>query len=177
MSLRYRPPRTFYASLCLISQKHHTIKTYLSGVQYCHITSGFPDPLRNSYMPRLDYTLRGVKWVQAQKGGTQPSRLLITPLLLRLMKGVWAPSAGQDEKMIWAACCMAFFGFLRIGEMTVPDGSSFDPSVHLGVSDITVNNAKSPSLLRVMIKQSKTDSFRKGMELYIGRANSHLCAP
>ena len=79
--------------------------------------------------------------------------------------------------MIWAACCMAFFGFLRIGEMTVPDGSSFDPSVHLGVSDITVNNAKSPSLLRVMIKQSKTDSFRKGMELYIGRANSHLCAP
>ena len=105
--------------------KHRTIKTYLSGGRYYQIRSGFPDPFQSSHMPRLDYTLRGVKRVQAQKGGTRRSRLPITPSLLRLMKGVWAPSAGRDEKMIWAACCLAFFGFLRIREMTVPDGSGF----------------------------------------------------
>ena len=147
----------FVSHLADSDLKHRTIKTYLSGVRYYNIRSGFPDPFQSSHMPRLDYTLRGVKRVQAQKGGTQRSRLPITPSLLRLMKGVWAPSTGRDEKMIWVACCLAFFGFLRIGEMTVPDGSGFDPSVHLGVWDIAVDHARSPSFLRITIKQSKTD--------------------
>ena len=126
-------------------------------------------------MPRLDYTLKGIKRIQAQKGGSPRSQLPITPSLLRMMKGVWAPSAGHDQKMIWAACCLAFFGFLRIGEMTVPDGGCFDPSVHLGVNDIALNSVKSPSFLRVTIKQSKTDPFRRGVELYLGRSNSDVC--
>ena len=33
----------------------------------------------------------------------------------------------------------------------------------------------SPSFLRITIKQSKTDPFRKWVELYVGRANSDLC--
>ena len=47
--------------------------------------------------------------------------------------------------------------------------------MHLGVRDIAVDHARSPSFLCITIKQSKTDPFRKGVELYVGRANSDLC--
>ena len=155
--------------------KHRTIKTYLSGVRFLHIRSGFPDPFL-SHMPRLDYTMKGVKRVEAEKGGGQRTRLPVTPLLLRKLKGVWESSVvGHDAKMIWAACCLAFFGFLRAGEMTVPDDGAFDKSVHLGVGDIAIDNPSSPSFVRVRIKQSKTDPFRRGVDLFLRRTHTDLC--
>ena len=63
-----------------------------------------------------------------------------------------------------------FFAFLRMGEMTVPSDDVFDPSVHLGVGDIAVDDPSHPSMLRVTVKQSKTDSFRKG-ESICGASN------
>ena len=109
---------------------HRTIKTYLSGVRYLQIRSGLPDPFHGSHMPRLDYTMKGVKRVQAKGGGNQRTHLPITPALLRRMEGFWAVSAANhDTKLIWVACCLCFFGFLRAGEMTTPDDGSFDPSV------------------------------------------------
>ncbi len=77
--------------------------------------------------------------------------------------------------MLWAACCLAFFGFLRAGELTVPDDSSFDPSVHLCWGDLAVDNPVDPAILSVTLKASKMDPFRKGITLYIGRVASDLC--
>ena len=74
--------------------------------------------------------------------------------------------------MVWAACCLCFFAFLRAGEMTV---KAYDASVHLSVQDISVDDSKNPSILRVWIKQSKTDHFRKGVDLYVGKTASQLC--
>ena len=88
--------------------KHRTIKTYLSGVRFLHIRSGFPDPFL-SHMPRLDYTMKGVKRVEAEKGGGQRT-LHMTPPLLRKLKGVWESSVvGHDAMMIWAACMLGLF--------------------------------------------------------------------
>ena len=64
---------------------------------------------------------------------------------------------------------------MRAGELTVPTDKVYDPSVHLSVGDITVDDAYRPSLLRVTIKQSKTDLFRKGINLFVGWTNSVLC--
>ena len=46
--------------------------------------------------------------------------------------------------------------------MTVPSDEEYDPSVHLSVQDIAADDSKHPSVLRITIKQSKTDLFRKG---------------
>ena len=81
----------------------------------------------------------------------------------------------RDTKMIWAACCLGFFGFLRAGEMTAPDNGPFDESVQLGFNDISVDNAESPSFVGVMIKQSKTDPFRRGVKIFLGRTRTDLC--
>ena len=59
--------------------------------------------------------------------------------------------------------------------LTVPTEKVYDPSVHLSVGDIAVDDVRRPSLLRVTIKQSETDSFRKGINLFVGRTNSVLC--
>ena len=47
--------------------------------------------------------------------------------------------------------------------------------MHLCLSDISVDNPASPSVIKVRIKQSKTDPFRKGIDLYVGKTNSDLC--
>ena len=59
--------------------------------------------------------------------------------------------------------------------MTVPSDSGYDPSVHLSINDISVDNSSRPSIICVKIKQSKTDPFLKGIDLFVGKTNSSLC--
>ena len=71
---------------------------------------------------------------------------------------------------------MAFFGFLCSAEFTIQNLASFSPSIHLGLDDVAVDSMSSPSCLRLRIKASKTDPFRKGIFLHIGRGEFPLCA-
>ena len=56
----------------------------------------------------------------------------------------------HDHVMLWLACCLGFFGFLRAGEFTT--NSSFDPSIHVAVSDIQADALVDRSCFRVHIK-------------------------
>ena len=76
----------------------------------------------------------------------------------------------------WAACLLAYFGFLRSAEFTVPSLSAFNPSRHLSVRDIAVDVPLNPSCLQICIKASKTDPFRKGCNILIGPGSPPLCA-
>ena len=96
-----------------------------------------------------------VQRVKVEKGGGQRTRLPITPLLLKWLKGVWQTSvANHVTKYYISGLLYGFFGFLREGEMTVPDNRPFNQSVHMGLKCTTPS---SPSFVRVTIKQSKTD--------------------
>ena len=77
--------------------------------------------------------------------------------------------------MLWAACCLAFFGFLRVGEIVTPSDTEFDPGANLGVGDLTVDQVAAPTIIRVSIKQSKTDPFQRGVDLFLGKSGSDLC--
>ena len=128
--------------------KHSTIKVYLSAARYMQISAGLPDLFAGVAWPRLDYVTRGVKKNEAEKGISQRPRLPITPSILHKLREVWAPAAKErNTKMIWAACCLGFFGFLRAGEMTTPGDSEFDPAVQLSVADIAVDDAASPAIV------------------------------
>ncbi len=61
--------------------------------------------------------------------------------------------------MLWAASTVCFFGFFRAGELTIPSDNAFDPTTHLTVEDITINDVAN---LKLHLKASKTDPFRKG---------------
>lgn len=77
--------------------------------------------------------------------------------------------------MLWAACLMRFFGFLRSRDITVPSDSAFDDRAHLSFLDVTVDSKKNPRVIRVHIKASKTDPFRVGVDIFIGRIDNELC--
>ena len=65
--------------------------------------------------------------------------------------------------------------FLRSSEFTIPTQSSYDPEVHLSVKDVAVDNKAKPRMLKVNIKQSKTDPFRQGVTLCLGKTDLQLC--
>ncbi len=129
-----------------------------------------------STLHRLEYILKGVRRCESEKNDKKSERLPITPPILRSIKRVWERRAQDpDTVMLWAACCLAFFGFLRIGEMTVPGDNGYDPTAHLSIQDVAVDNPSCPGVVRVRIKQSKTDPFRKGIDLFLGKTSADLC--
>lgn len=146
----------FVAFLGTQNLKHQTIKSYLSGIRYYHIIQSHPDPF-TSDMPRLTYVLKGIKSSQSKDPTTKSkTRLPITPKILHeLQHALHIPSF--DNIMLWAAALTCFYGFLRSGEITIPSASSFDASAHLCLSDISVDNAQQPSIIRLHLKASKTD--------------------
>ena len=151
--------------------QYSTIKVYLSAVRSLHVDQGFSDPLVNCL--RLQRVLRGIKRTQ---GDSSSQRLPITDEIMAVIfKALDVTMA--DHCMFWAACCLAYFGFLRSAEFTVPQfWPVYSPSTHLGVADIAVDASSLPSCLRIRIKASKTDPFRKGCFVHIGRGSFPLCA-
>ena len=90
--------------------------------------------------------------------------------------GVWETHGlSQDHVMLWAAVTLYFFGFLRSGEVTVLSDSAFDPATYIMFEDINVDDTTNPTLLKLRLKASKTDPFRKGIDVVVGRTNNKLC--
>ena len=166
-----------YFAVCLGQEglASSTIRTYLSGVRQIQIAAGFPDP-HIDHMPRLRQVLKGIR-VQAVRIGRHPRpRLPITPSILCKLRRVWLEGSPTfNNAMLWTASTITFFGFCRSGEVTVQCESKFDPQTHLCFSDIAVDNALSPNTISIKLKHSKTDQFRKGVNLVIGRTNDDLC--
>ena len=160
-----------FATMLAESLRHSSIKVYLSAVRSLHIDQGFADPLINCL--RLQRVVKGIKRLQGVKSSL--TRLPVTPDILAVVRSSLDLTA-YDDCMFWAACTLAYFGFLRSAEFTVPSTSSFDTRTHLAVADITVDSLVQPSCLRVHIKASKTDPFRQGCFIYVGQGSTVLCA-
>ena len=152
------------------SIQHSSIKVYLSAVRSLHIEQGFPDPLLNCL--RLRQVMRGIKCSQ---GSSEAHRLPVTDSIMLI---IWQSLdvSSHDDCMFWAACTLGYFGFLHSAEFTVPNLASFTLAIHLSVADLAVDSSSSPTCLRVRIKASKTDPFRKGALVHIGRGKAPLCA-
>lgn len=158
-----------YASYLAQSLQPSSIKVYLSAIRSLHIDQGYPDPIANRL--QLHRLIRGIRRTQ---GHSTRQRLPITaPLLHTILSSL--DLAMFDHTMFWAACSMAYFGFLRAAEFTVPNLAAFSPSIHLQVQDLYFDNVQDPSCLRISIKTSKTDPFGHGCHIYIGRTQNALC--
>ena len=150
---------------------HSTARTYLAAIRHMHISQGHGDTLKGC--PRLELVLRGLK---RQRPRAQDSRLPITPWILLQMKQVLSREPGSwDNILIWAACCLGFFAFLRSGEFTVQSMQQFDASWHLTPQDISVDSIVNPAILKIHLKGSKTDQTKIGLDLFVGRTHNEIC--
>ena len=161
----------FAAHLFTEKLSHGTIKSYLAAIRYEQIHLGLGDP-KIYQMPQLEYLFKGIK--RSTPLSTR-ARLPITPQMLRDMKKVWQRAPiGHHEKLMWAAACLCFFGFLRSGEVVMLSEREYDPDVHLCYQDIKVDSHQSPTYLQVTLKASKTDPFRQGVTVYVGATQSNI---
>lgn len=118
--------------------------------------------------------MRGFKKLTAAP--RRKERLPVTPSILRKLKTAWqAMEDTFNAHMLWAVVCTCFFSFLQSGEVVVPVAAAYDPSVHLSHGNVKVDNISAPSYVTVTLKASKTDDFRKGVTVYLGRTSQDLC--
>ena len=158
-------------SVCMArSVQYSTIKNLLSAIKYYHSSHGYA--LNLSAFLRLQLILRGIKCSQGVNSKVwRPITLPILNLFYHLVNVKY--TTNKDSLMVWAAMTLAFFGFLCIGELTCD--SHFNSERHLTFSDLVFMPKSSPKYMLVRLKVSKTDPFRKGQTIVIGRANSNLC--
>ena len=81
--------------------------------------------------------------------------------------------SNYNHTMLGTACCLGFFGFLRIGEFTV--NPPFNPNMHLAVSDIQADSLVNLGSFRIHIKCSQMDPFHQGCYIYTGAGKRDLC--
>ena len=125
--------------------------------------------------PRLGQVLQRIKRYQACSR-SPTIRLPITIQIMRSIKAVLARDPKDYQTiMMWAACCVAFFGCLCCSEFTVPNQTSYDHTIHLSYSDVVVDSKMSPSMVFLHIKQSKTDTTREGAQVVLGLTSKEVC--
>ena len=163
----------FVAALFQSALSPQSVRSYLSATRHLQIMAGLPDPSFASF-PRLDYVLKGLK--RLLPGSSRLKRLPITPGHLRQLRAVWSktPVPSFDHRMLWAAVCLGFFGFLRAGEFTCPSLHAFTSDM-LSAQDISVDSLTHPSRMEVTLRRSKTDPFGAGVTLHLGATGCALC--
>lgn len=105
-----------------------TVSNYISAVRNLHLESGYPDPIANAIL--LPRVVRGIKRAM----GVNPVlvRLPLTSSLIRKLVDSLRANASlcsQDQRMMQAACLLAFHGFLRCSEF-LADSDIQSPATH-----------------------------------------------
>ena len=127
-------------------------------------------------MAKLEGVVRGIKSQQARSAPPSPKRLPITlPILHQLKEHIVTSASDHNAVMLWAAACTCFYGFFRAGELTVPSESAFDSTTHLCFPDVSLDCIHNPQVVKLRLKASKTDPFRKGVDVVLGRTHTETC--
>ena len=110
-----------------------------------------PEPREQSALPVLKRVQMGIS--RARLGRQQPSRVRL-PIteVLRQMKADLEQSGDPERTVIWAVCCVRFFGFFCLGELLLPSQDAFNPRLHLAWGDVAVDDACNPRMMRCHLK-------------------------
>ncbi len=165
----------FVAFLAGEGLMHSSIKAYLEAVRQLQVEAGRGDPGLGK-MPKLGQVVRGVQRWRSEQGRRQRQRKPMTVEVLEVLRTSWSVTPGGiDAKMLWAAATLAFFGFMRSGELTIPSTRGFNPYVHLTWQDVANDNTANSTVVKVCLKASQTDQLRQGCTLVVGRTGDKLC--
>ena len=125
-----------------------------------------------SEWPYLQYVLKGVK--RSVSYSSSPRRLPITLEIMRLLKMSWGDSKEPHpylHTLQWAAACLDFFSFLRMGEVT----SSPDSPPTMLASGLAIDCHSNPTMIKVVLGHMKTEQFNRGTAIYIGKTGLDIC--
>ncbi len=151
--------------------KAKTIKAYLTGLRSHHIDVGYSGTeIEAFHHPTLQRIIAGIRRLQGDDQ-TRERRPITRDLLLLLLRQF---DQSTIEGATWhASFCLAFAGFLRMGEFTwsQSDRTSDFKQWHLTRSSVIFQNDS----LQVTLPSSKTDPFRRGVTLTIAAVDDEAC--
>ena len=165
----------FVTHLATANISLRTIKVYLAAVRHIHVCKGLHKHFNQQITPRLHLILRGIQKRLSSRHFTKPRLPITLPILRSIKRALSKDTPSYDNTIFWAMCCLAFFGFLRVSEFTIPGDSTYDPACHLSLNDIAVDSRANPRLLQLLLKQSKTDQFKQGVTVDLGATDNPVC--
>lgn len=152
-----------------------SIKTYLAGTRHFLMLQDLAAPFQDEHLPRLQLLLQGIKRISSQTSTPHP-HLPITPSILRQLFEVLNHNLSDpDATMLWAPMNLCFFGFLRSVEICCPSETSYDPSWHLCLRDVSIDSITRTNTIYVTIKASKNDPFQLGVTITVSRTADTVC--
>lgn len=150
---------------------YKTIRVYLHGIATTHVELGYTNPLENGGTVWRMYT--GVKRLQGH--GVARTRLPVTVEILEQLER-WQDVTTADGRMLRAAMWLGTCGLLRSGEFATRGRDS----IILRRGDLAFVSAEgveaahppvsdSLSHMKLRLRQSKTDPFRRGVDVIISQ--------
>ena len=116
----------FAAHLARSGLAHTSIKVYFSAIGNLHTVYSHHKAYQQALTPWLEQVLHGIKREQCS---THSARVCLS-FTVKIMHKIYAVLARTPKEyqnvMLWVACCTVFFGFLRVGEMTVQNQNNYD---------------------------------------------------
>lgn len=148
-----------------------TATTYVSGLSHFHKLYNLEDNTKSFFVSKL---LEGFK-------RKNPKQLdLRMPISLNILQRVIGSlshicQSNYEARLFASAFSLAFFGLLRVGELTAETKS--EPGLHvIRINDISIYNNAGVDELHLKICSSKTDQLHKSATLVIRQhANSCVC--
>ena len=131
-----------------------TVETYIHTLKMMHELSNLDSQAFSN--PLVKLTIKGANNLQLYKKSKTVYRNVVTLPLLRIIGHRIAAQDWdiQSKQIIWVACCLAFFGSLRMGEILFENERQFDPDASFLWGDVIV---KEESLL-CKIKSPKSNN-------------------
>ncbi|XP_053396909.1 uncharacterized protein LOC128556304 [Mercenaria mercenaria] len=156
----------FIASLSLHGLSASTARIYVASIGFQCKILGYEDVTKQFVISKM---LEGIKRSKTRSD----CRLPITPSLLsNILLKLPAVCTNVYETILFsAAYSLAFFGFLRVGELTASKRQNLSST--LCVNDI--NLIQESKTLIVSLRFSKTDQEGKGERLQISAQGGHIC--
>ena len=150
--------------------KSKTLKSYVTGVRSVHVDMGYED-LAAFHSPQLERVIAGLRRMRGEAGSLE-RRPITKDLLLQMLP--YFSLRTREGVTLYAAFCLAFAAFLRVGEFTYSTKDLNDPDFSqwfLTRRSVTLHEDH----LELTLPASKTDPFRRGITLKVAASGDNAC--
>jgi len=160
----------FIAWLSVHKKAPSTIASYVAGVGFWHKIRSLPDPSNNFLVKKMLAALR-----RERPAGDQ--RLPISGVILKdLMKGLVISTSSQYEcTMYQTAFIVAYFGFLRLGEIVADSNRRAEGG--LRGDDVSIQRTSGQGVVVVNLRHTKTSQYGRPQTVKLQAAPGSAVCP
>ena len=159
----------FLAYLSLKGRSSSCMRTYISGLSHTFKIQGMADNTKSFLVTKI---LEGAGRLTRKPDTRAPITYNILIKIIPALANIC--SSSYETSLFQAAFSLAFFGFMRVGELTTQSLKTTTPSPlqRRDIQLVTHNDRRS---VKVTIRHSKTDQLGKSCTLFLSQTGDVAC--